>query len=77
MSFYDNFIPYNETIRYVARKLDAPYIDLYEIIRERQINIDYFVSLDKMHLTLEGNMKYAGMVYESLTGEEYIFKEFD
>lgn len=76
-SFYDNFQPYNDTIRYVANKLEAPCIDLYEIIRERQINIDYFVSLDKMHLTLEGNMKYAAMVYESITGKEYIFKEFD
>ncbi len=76
-SYYDNFIPYNDTIRYVAVKLGAPYIDLYEIIRERQINLDYFVSFDKMHLTLEGNMKYAAWVYESLTGEEYIFKEYD
>ena len=76
-SFYDNFIPYNDTIRYVAVKLGASYIDIYEIIRERQINLDYFVSLDKMHLTLEGNMKYAAMVYQSLTGDEYIFREFD
>ncbi len=76
-SFYDNFLPYNETIRYVADKLDTPCIDIYEMIRERGINIDYFVSLDKMHLTLEGNMKYAAMVYESITGEKHVYKEFD
>ncbi len=76
-SYYDNFQPYNQAIRTLAIDLKTPYIDLYEIIRERQINLDYFVSLDRCHLTLEGNQKYAQMVYESITGEEYFHKEYE
>lgn len=76
-SYYDNFQPYNQAIRSLAIDLETPYIDLYEIIRERQINIDYLVSLDRLHLTLEGNQKYAELVYESITGEEYIYKEYE
>lgn len=76
-SYYDNFQPYNQAIRALAIDLKTPYIDLYEIIKERQINLDYFVSLDRLHLTLEGNQKYAQMVYESISGEEYIYKEYE
>ena len=76
-SYYDNFQPYNQAIRSLAIDIKTPYIDLYEMIRERQINIDYLVSLDRLHLTLEGNQKYAELVYESITGDTFEYKEYE
>ena len=61
-----NFAPYNEAVRQVAEKLNAPTIDLPRIMQERQIDILSLVSEDGAHLSVEGNHLYADMVFERL-----------
>lgn len=65
-SYRDNFAPYNITIRELAARLNAPYIDLPSAMSARSVDMDQFLAPDMLHLSRAGNRLYAEMVLEGL-----------
>ncbi len=68
-SFNENFHPYNEAIRTLAGKLNAATIDLPLMMRERKVDLDNFLSLDLIHLSMEANEHYAEMIFAALKSD--------
>lgn len=65
-SYRDNFAPYNITIRELAVRLNAPYIDLPSAMAARGVNLEAFLAPDRLHLSRAGNNVYAEMILEGL-----------
>lgn len=65
-TYRDNFAPYNITIRELAARLNAPYIDLPSAMATRNIDLDEFLAPDRLHLSRAGNRIYAEMILEGL-----------
>lgn len=65
-SYKENLGPYNDAIRNIASDLGAPIIDLPALMQERGIHLENFLSIDHLHLTVEGNRYYAEMVFSEL-----------
>ena len=65
-TYNTNFAPYNEAVKQVAERLNAPTIDLPQIMQAQNVSVDSLVSDDGLHLSVEGNHLYAGMVFEGL-----------
>lgn len=61
-----NFAPYNIAVKQVAADLNAPTIDLPQIMQTQNISIDSLVSEDRLHLSVQGNHRYAAMVFDRL-----------
>jgi lysophospholipase L1-like esterase len=61
-----NFAPYNKVVKQVAEKLNAPTIDLPQIMQVQGVSANSLVSDDGLHLSVEGNHLYAWMVFEGL-----------
>lgn len=68
-SFNENFMPYNDSVRKLARELNTPFVDLPLLMRRRGIDLDDFLSLDLIHLSLEANDHYAQMIFEVLKSD--------
>ncbi len=68
-TFNENFLPYNESIKKLAGELDVPCADLPLMMRQREVNLDDFLSLDLLHLSLEANDIYADMIFEVLKSD--------
>jgi lysophospholipase L1-like esterase len=65
-TYNENVAPYNNMIRNIANELKAELIDIPLQMSIRNIDIDDFVSGDKLHLALEANHAYADIVYNAL-----------
>jgi len=65
-NFYENLKPYNQAVREIASEVKAPIIDLPEIIKNGDINLNEFLDEDRIHLTIKGNHSYAEMVFDRL-----------
>jgi len=73
-TYNENFLPYNKAIRKLATELKTPCVDLPLLMRQREINLDDFLSLDLLHLSLEANDEYAEMIFETLKSETIYVK---
>ncbi len=65
-TYHTNFAPYDQAIRQVVADLKAPAIDLPRLMQEQHVSIDSLVSEDGLHLRIEGNHRYANMVFMAL-----------
>ncbi|MFC1497484.1 SGNH/GDSL hydrolase family protein [Verrucomicrobiota bacterium] len=65
-TYYDNFMPYNEAVKEIARDVGTPIIDLPVIMKNRKVDLKEFVIEDGLHLSANGNHIYADMVFERL-----------
>lgn len=68
-TYNENFLPYNDLIRSLSSELKTPCIDLPLLMRQREIDLDLFLSLDLLHLSVEANEIYADMIYEILKSD--------
>ncbi len=65
-TFNENFGPYNNAIRDIANDLKAELIDIPLQMSIRNIDVNNFVSGDKLHLAIEANHIYADIIYTGL-----------
>jgi lysophospholipase L1-like esterase len=65
-TYNENIIPYNTAVRNIVNELKAEFIDIPLQMSIRNIEINDFVSGDKIHLSLEANHAYADIIYTSL-----------
>ncbi len=65
-SYNENVVPYNNAIRHIANESKAELIDIPLQMTIRDINVNNFVSGDKIHLSLEANHIYADIIYSGL-----------
>jgi lysophospholipase L1-like esterase len=65
-SYNDNFAPYEAALRELAAQLGAPSIDLPALMREVRADPARFLAEDGLHLCVEGNRLYAGLVFGAL-----------
>jgi lysophospholipase L1-like esterase len=65
-SYQENIEPYNDKVRKVASELNVPTIDLPELLRVKNIDLEKFLDIDGVHLTVFGNQIYAEIVFEEL-----------
>lgn len=65
-SYNENFAPYNNAIRKIAKELKAELIDIPLLMSIRGIDVNDFVSGDKIHLSLSANHVYADIIYTAL-----------
>lgn len=68
-TFNENYMPYSDAVRKLALELETPCVDLPLLMRQRGINLDDFLSLDLIHLSLEANELYADMIFEILRSD--------
>jgi len=65
-SYNDNFAPYEAALRKLIAQLGAPSIDLPALMREVRADPGRFLAEDGLHLCVEGNRLYAGLVFGAL-----------
>ena len=65
-SYNENMQPYDNAIRQIANELKAELIDIPLQMTLRDIDVNDFVSGDKLHLSLSANHAYADIIYSGL-----------
>ena len=65
-TYNENMQPYNNTIRQIANELKAELIDMPLQMAQRDIDVNDFVSDDKLHLSINANDIYADIIYSGL-----------
>jgi lysophospholipase L1-like esterase len=65
-SYNDNLAPYNHLVRNIIDELKAVYIDIPLEMSVRNIDVNDFVSGDKIHLSLQANHDYADIIFSGL-----------
>jgi len=67
LRYSDNFAPYETALRDLVSELDASSIDLAAMMRETDVDLHRLLAEDGLHLSVEGNVFYADMVFDALT----------
>lgn len=65
-TYNENMQPYNNAIRQIASELKAELIDMPLQMALRDVDINDFVSDDKLHLSISANDIYADIIYSGL-----------
>jgi lysophospholipase L1-like esterase len=65
-TYNENMQPYDNAIRQIASELKAELIDIPLQMTLRNVDIDDFVSGDKLHLSLGANHLYADIIFLGL-----------
>ncbi len=65
-TYNENLAPYNNAIRSIANELKAELVDIPLQMSIRDIDVNDFVSGDKIHLSLEANHFFADIIYTGL-----------
>jgi lysophospholipase L1-like esterase len=65
-TYNENVAPYNNVIRKIANDVKAELIDIPLQMSIRDIDVNNFVSGDKIHLAIEANHIYADIIYTGL-----------
>lgn len=65
-TYNENLQPYNETIRKIANESKAELIDIPLQMTLRDVEVNDFVSGDKLHLSIEANHIYADIIFSGL-----------
>lgn len=65
-TYNENVAPYNKAIRDIANELNAELIDIPLQMTLLDIKVSDFVSGDNLHLSLEANHHYAGIIFNGL-----------
>lgn len=65
-TYNENVAPYNNAIRQIINELKIDFIDIPLQMSLRDVDVNDFVSGDKIHLSLEANQVYADIVYNGL-----------
>jgi len=59
-------IPYNRTVRRLAKQREVQCLDLPELLKRRKVSAKTFLSEDGVHLSAEGNRVYANILFEQV-----------
>ena len=65
-TYNENVAPYNKAIRSIADELKAELVDIPLQMSIRDIDVNDFVSGDRIHLSLEANHLFADIIYTGL-----------
>ena len=65
-SYNENMQPYDNAIREIANDLKAELIDVPLQMTLRNVDVDEFVSGDKLHLSIGANHIYADIIFSGL-----------
>lgn len=65
-TYNENMQPYNNAIRQIVSELKAELIDMPLQMALRDVDINDFVSDDKLHLSINANDIYADIIYSGL-----------
>ncbi|MGB1799617.1 MAG: SGNH/GDSL hydrolase family protein [Gammaproteobacteria bacterium] len=65
-TYNENMQPYNDAVRQIANELKAELIDIPLQMTLRDVDVNDFVSGDKLHLSISANHIYADIIYSGL-----------
>jgi lysophospholipase L1-like esterase len=65
-TYNENMLPYGNMVRQIANELNAELIDMPLQMTLRDVDVNDFVSGDKLHLTIGANHIYADIIYSGL-----------
>ena len=65
-TYNENMQPYDDAIRQIAKELKAELIDIPLQMTLREVDVNDFVSEDKLHLSMQANQVYADIVFSGL-----------
>ena len=66
-TYNENMQPYDDAIRQIAKELKAELIDIPLQMTLREVDVNDFVSEDKLHLSMQANHVYADIVFSGLS----------